>query len=75
MMLKSSPSLRPLITWIAEACAWDTLEAVMQRGPGWSLYAVEAVDLPFPRERTSDAFMAIFRQVHALIHEEIHPHE
>jgi hypothetical protein len=29
------------------------------------------VDLPFPRDRTSDAFMQVFRQVHALIHEEI----
>ena len=30
------------------------------------------VVLPFPRERTSDGFMRTFREVHALIHEEIH---
>jgi len=28
--------------------------------------------LPFPRERTSDAFMRVFRDVHGLIHDEIH---
>jgi hypothetical protein len=27
--------------------------------------------LPFPRDRTSDGFMAVFREVHALIHAEI----
>ena len=33
-----------------------------------TLKAIIPVDLPFPRERTSDAFMAAFRGVHALIH-------
>lgn len=58
---------------IEEACALATRVGVMKRGPGGTLKAVVPVDLPYPRERTSDAFMAVFRQVHALIHEEIHP--
>ncbi len=57
---------------IEEACALATRIGVMTRGPGGTLKAVLPVDLPFPRERTSDAFMAVFRQVHALIHAEIH---
>ena len=39
---------------------------------GLEIRAVVPVDLPFPRERTSDGFMRAFREVHALIHEEIH---
>jgi NitT/TauT family transport system ATP-binding protein len=58
---------------IEEAVALATRVGVMTRGPGGTLKAVVPVDLPFPRERTSDAFMAVFRQVHALIHAEIHP--
>ncbi len=58
---------------IEEAVALATRIGVMTRGPGGTLKAVVPVDLPFPRERTSDAFMAVFRQVHALIHAEIHP--
>jgi NitT/TauT family transport system ATP-binding protein len=57
---------------IEEACALATRVGVMKRGPGGTLKAVVEVDLPFPRERTSDGFMTVFRQVHALIHEEIH---
>jgi NitT/TauT family transport system ATP-binding protein len=57
---------------IEEACALATRVGVMKRGPGGTLKAVVSVDLPFPRERTSDGFMQAFRQVHALIHEEIH---
>ena len=56
---------------IEEACALATRIGVMRRGPGGTLKAVLPVDLPFPRERTSDGFMAVFRRVHALIHEEI----
>ncbi|MBW8269941.1 ABC transporter ATP-binding protein [Caldovatus aquaticus] len=56
---------------IEEACALATRIGVMTRGPGGTLKAVLPVDLPFPRERTSDAFMDVFRRVHALIHEEI----
>ena len=59
---------------IEEACALATRVGVMKRGPGGTLKAVVPIDLPFPRDRTSDSFMASFRQVHALIHEEIHPH-
>lgn len=58
---------------IEEACALATRVGVMRRGPGGTLKDVVTVDLPYPRARTSDAFMATFRQVHALIHEEIHP--
>ena len=57
---------------IEEAVALATRVGVMRRGPGGTLKAVLPVDLPFPRERTSDGFMQVFRQVHALIHEEIH---
>lgn len=60
---------------IEEACALATRIGVMKRGPGGTLKVVVPVDLPFPRERTSDGFMAVFRQVHALIHEEIHGHD
>jgi NitT/TauT family transport system ATP-binding protein len=56
---------------IEEACALATRIGVMRRGPGGTLKAVLPVDLPFPRERTSDRFMEVFRRVHALIHEEI----
>ncbi len=59
---------------IEEACSLATRIGVMRRGPGGTLKAVIPVDLPFPRQRTSDEFMAVFRQVHALIHDEIHPH-
>ena len=58
---------------IEEACALATRIGVMTRGPGGTLKSVVPVDLPFPRDRTSDGFMAVFRQVHALIHAEIHP--
>ncbi len=58
---------------IEEACALATRVGVMTRGPGGTLKAVVPVDLPFPRDRTSDGFMAVFRDVHALIHAEIHP--
>ena len=44
----------------------------LKRGPGGTLKAIVPVELPFPRERTTDAFMAAFRPVHALIHDEIH---
>jgi NitT/TauT family transport system ATP-binding protein len=57
---------------IEEACALATRIGVMKRGPGGTLKSVVKVDLPFPRERTSDGFMRIFREVHELIHEEIH---
>ncbi len=57
---------------IEEAVALSTRVGVMRRGPGGTLKAVLPVELPFPRERTSDGFMQMFRQVHALIHEEIH---
>ena len=57
---------------IEEAVALGTRVGVMRRGPGGTLKAVVPVDLPFPRERTSDGFMKAFREVHALIHEEIH---
>jgi NitT/TauT family transport system ATP-binding protein len=57
---------------IEEACALSTRIGVMRRGPGGTLKAVIPVDLPFPRARTSDAFMATFRAVHAQIHDEIH---
>jgi NitT/TauT family transport system ATP-binding protein len=57
---------------IEEACALGTRVGVMRRGPGGTLKAVVPVELSFPRERTSDGFMATFRQVHELIHEEIH---
>jgi NitT/TauT family transport system ATP-binding protein len=57
---------------IEEAVALATRIGVMRRGPGGTLKAVVPVDLPFPRERTSDGFMKAFREVHALIHEEIH---
>jgi NitT/TauT family transport system ATP-binding protein len=56
---------------IEEACALGTRIGVMRRGPGGTLKALLPVDLPFPRERTSDRFMEVFRRVHALIHEEI----
>jgi NitT/TauT family transport system ATP-binding protein len=56
---------------IEEACALATRIGVMRRGPGGTLKAVIPVELPVPRERTSDGFMAVFREVHALIHEEI----
>jgi len=52
--------------------ALATRVGVMKRGPGGTLKAIIPVDLPFPRERTSDAFMAAFRDVHTLIHDEIH---
>jgi len=58
---------------IEEACALATRVGVMTRGPGGTLKAVVPVDLPFPRDRTSDGFMGVFRQVHGLIHAEIHP--
>jgi NitT/TauT family transport system ATP-binding protein len=57
---------------IEEACALATRVGVMRRGPGGTLKAIVPVDLPFPRERTSDDFMRVFREVHALIHDEIH---
>lgn len=56
---------------IEEAVALSTRIAVMTRGPGGRVKSVIPVDLPFPRDRTSDGFMAVFRQVHALIHAEI----
>jgi NitT/TauT family transport system ATP-binding protein len=56
---------------IEEAVALSTRVAVMTRGPGGTLKAVIPVPLAFPRDRTSDGFMAVFRQVHALIHAEI----
>jgi NitT/TauT family transport system ATP-binding protein len=56
---------------IEEAVALATRIGVMTRGPGGTLKALIPVDLPFPRKRTSDAFMGVFRQVHALIHEEL----
>jgi NitT/TauT family transport system ATP-binding protein len=56
---------------IEEACALATRVAVMTRGPGGRVKAVVPVGLPFPRDRTSDAFMAVFREVHALIHAEV----
>ena len=56
---------------IEEACALATRIGVMKRGPGGTLKSVVPVDLPFPRDRTSDGFMAVFRDVHALIREEI----
>jgi NitT/TauT family transport system ATP-binding protein len=56
---------------IEEAVALATRIGVMTRGPGGTLKAVLPVDLPFPRERISDAFMTVFRRVHALIHAEI----
>ena len=56
---------------IEEAVALATRVAVMTRGPGGTLKAVIENPLPFPRDRTSDGFMAVFRQVHALIHAEI----
>lgn len=58
---------------IEEACALATRVGVMKRGPGGTLKSVVPIDLPFPRERTSDAYMTCFRQVHELIHAEIHP--
>ena len=58
---------------IEEACALATRIGVMTRGPGGTLKAVVPVGLAFPRDRTSDGFMRVFRQVHALIHAEIHP--
>ena len=57
---------------IEEACALATRIGVMRRGPGGTLKAIVPVDLPFPRERTSDEFMRVFREVHGLIHDEIH---
>ena len=57
---------------IEEACALATRIGVMRRGPGGTLKAIVPVDLPFPRERTSDDFMRVFRDVHGLIHDEIH---
>ena len=57
---------------IEEACALATRVGVMKRGPGGTLKAVVPVELPFPRDRTGDGFMQVFRQVHGLIHEEIH---
>jgi NitT/TauT family transport system ATP-binding protein len=59
---------------IEEAVALSTRIGVMKRGPGGTLKAVLPVELPFPRDRTSDAFMAAFRRVHAEIHAEIHAH-
>jgi NitT/TauT family transport system ATP-binding protein len=56
---------------IEEAVALATRIAVMTRGPGGTLKAVVPVDLPYPRDRTSDGFMAVFRQVRALIHAEM----
>ena len=56
---------------IEEACALATRIGVMKRGPGGTLKAVVPVALPFPRDRTSDGFMAVFREVHGLIREEI----
>jgi NitT/TauT family transport system ATP-binding protein len=56
---------------IEEACALATRIGVMRRGPGGTLKQVVPVDLPFPRDRTSDGFMAVFREVHAAIREEI----
>jgi NitT/TauT family transport system ATP-binding protein len=57
---------------IEEAVALGTRVGVMKRGPGGTLKAVVTVDLPFPRDRTSDGFMRVFRDVHASIHDEIH---
>ena len=57
---------------IEEAVALATRVAVMTRGPGGTLKAVIPVDLPYPRDRTSDGFMQVFRAVHAQIHAEIH---
>ncbi len=57
---------------LEEAVALSTRVAVMTRGPGGTLRAVIPVDLPYPRDRTSDGFMQVFRAVHALIHAEIH---
>jgi NitT/TauT family transport system ATP-binding protein len=57
---------------IEEAVALATRIAVMTRGPGGTLKAVIPVDLPYPRDRTSDGFMQVFRAVHAQIHAEIH---
>ena len=59
---------------IEEAVALGTRVGVMRRGPGGTLKATVPVDLPFPRNRTSDGFMAAFRRVHLLIHEELHAH-
>ncbi|HZF77741.1 MAG TPA: ABC transporter ATP-binding protein [Acetobacteraceae bacterium] len=57
---------------IEEAVALATRVGVMRRGPGGTLKAVIPVDLPFPRQRTSDGFMAAFRAVHEQIHAELH---
>jgi NitT/TauT family transport system ATP-binding protein len=59
---------------IEEACALATRIGIMRRGPGGTLKSVLPVDLPFPRNRTADDFMAVFRAVHAEIHAEIHGH-
>ncbi|MFO0199590.1 MAG: ABC transporter ATP-binding protein, partial [Alphaproteobacteria bacterium] len=57
---------------IEEACALATRIGVMRRGPGGTLKAIVQLELPFTRERTSDAFMRVFRDVHGLIHDESH---
>jgi NitT/TauT family transport system ATP-binding protein len=59
---------------IEEAVALGTRVGVMRRGPGGTLKTVIPVDLPFPRARTSDDFMAAFRAVHEQIHAELHAH-
>jgi NitT/TauT family transport system ATP-binding protein len=52
-------TVRFIIHDIEEACALATRVGVMKRGPGGTLKAAMPIDLPFPRERTSEGFLPI----------------
>jgi NitT/TauT family transport system ATP-binding protein len=57
---------------IDEAVALGTRIGVMRAGPASKLKAVLPVDLPADaRNRTDDRFVAVYREVHSLIREEV----
>jgi NitT/TauT family transport system ATP-binding protein len=57
---------------IDEAVTLATRIGVMHAGPGSKLKAVIDVDLaPEQRDRTNDGYVTVYRQVHALLRDEV----
>jgi NitT/TauT family transport system ATP-binding protein len=57
---------------IDEAVTLATRIGVMQAGPASRIKGIIDVDLgPDERDRTNDRFVAVYRQVHAMIHDEV----